>query len=49
MDTGLRQARRFRDLLLRVPLLDRLSDQPISPRVQLRGAADFVSYLAKLG
>jgi hypothetical protein len=49
MDAGLRQARRFRDLLLRVPLLDRFSDQPVSLRVQLRSAADFVPYLAKLG
>jgi len=49
MDAGLRQTRRFCDLLLRVALLDRLADQAVSLGLQLCGAADFVSYLAKLG
>jgi hypothetical protein len=49
MDAGLRQARRFRNLLLRVPLLDRFAYQSVALVVQLLCAADFVSYLAKLG
>jgi len=49
MDASLRQARRFCDLLLRVALLDRFADQAVSPGLQLSCAADFVSYLAKLG
>jgi hypothetical protein len=49
MDAGLRQARRFGDLLLGMPLLDRFVDQAVSLGVQPLGAADFVSYLAKLG
>jgi hypothetical protein len=49
MDASLRQARRFCDLLLRVALLDRVADQAVSLVLQLSCAADFVSYLAKLG
>jgi hypothetical protein len=49
VDASLGQARRFCDLLLRVPLLDRFADQPVSLGVQLLGAADFVPYVAKLG
>lgn len=49
MDAGLRQARRFGDLLLGVTLLDRFADQAVSLGLQLSCAADFVSYLAKLG
>jgi hypothetical protein len=49
VDAGLGQARRLCDLLLRVPLLDRFTDQAVSLGVQLFGAADFVPYLAELG
>jgi hypothetical protein len=49
VDASLGQARRFRDFLLRVPLLNRFVDQAVSLRVQLFGAADFVPYLAELG
>jgi hypothetical protein len=49
MDAGLGQARRLRDLLLCVPLLGGLADQPVSPGVQPFYAADFVPYLTKLG
>jgi hypothetical protein len=49
VDASLGQARRFCDLLLSVPLLDRVSDQSVSLGMQLFGAADFVPYLAKLG
>jgi hypothetical protein len=49
MDASLRQARRFCDLLLRVSLLDRFADQAVSLGLQLSCAADFVSYLTKLG
>jgi len=49
MDAGLRQARRCGDLLLGVSLLDRFADQVVSLGVQPLGAADFVSYIAKLG
>jgi hypothetical protein len=43
MDAGLRQARRFGDLLLGVALLDRFADQAVSLGLQLSCAADFVS------
>jgi hypothetical protein len=49
MDASLRQARRFGDLLLGVALLDRFAYQAVSLGLQLSCAADFVSYLAKLG
>jgi hypothetical protein len=49
VDASLRQARRLCDLLLRMPLLDRFADQPVSLGVQLFGATDFVPYMAKLG
>jgi hypothetical protein len=49
VDASLGKARRFGDLLLRVSLLDRFSDQAVSLGLQLLCAADLVPYLAKLG
>jgi len=49
MNAGLREARRFCDLLLRIPQLARLANQAIAPGLQLLYAADLVSYLAKPG
>jgi hypothetical protein len=49
VDPWLREARRFRDLLLRESLLSGFADEQVSLGIQLLCAADLLSYLSKLG
>jgi hypothetical protein len=49
VDTGVMDTRRFCDLSLGIPLVDRLTDQAISFGIKRVCAADFVSYPSEAG
>jgi hypothetical protein len=49
VDTGVMDTRRFCDLPLGIPLVDRLTDQSISFGIKRVCAADFVSYPSEAG